>query len=235
MHEQFSRRAGVLIDQHGRATAQGIALPILAVLVARPHQGPARIDQVEIACSVLAGAPDFAAHVDDNAVEWWRAGGFALVLAALVLLLAADAIDGLLQRLDRTLADGGPDVDIADAAAVALDHPGALHGGIAKGLQRRNADDFGVHFLRRRLGGTSDFDADLFPDLVAEGADRMVGRRIDAEDLVADLEAGAIGRRALEDRVDKVTAVAVRREETNPGVAHSAAPEALRDELAHAA
>src|SRR5262249_51242011 len=149
---------------------------------------------------------NLAAHVDDNPVERRRLGGLALVLAIL-FLFAFDTVERFLERLRRSLADRRPHVHVADAAAVAFEHARTGGGGIAKSLERRKRDDFDLELLWRGLGGASKPDLYLVADLAAEGADRMVGGMIDAQDFVADLQAGALGGRAFEHSVDKIAPI----------------------------
>ena len=64
-------------------------------------------------------------------------------------------------------------------------------------------------------------------DLAAEGADRVIGRAIDGQDLVADLQSRPFGRRSFQHRVDEVAAVDAHREVADAGVGDARAPEPL--------
>ena len=64
--------------------------------------------------------------------------------------------------------------------------------------------------------------------LAAERADRMIGRAVHADDFVADLEAGPVGRIAFQQHIDEVAPVDARGEDADAGVRHACAPEPPR-------
>ena len=55
----------------------------------------------------------------------------------------------------------------------------------------------------------------------------MIGRPVDGEDLVADLEPRAVGRRSLQHRIDEVAAVDLDREVADAGIRYARPPEPL--------
>ncbi len=92
-----------------------------------------------------------------------------------------------LQGVAGFVADGCPDVHIADAATVPLDDAGACPRGLAKGVQGRDSHDLHGNGLDRPVARAPDADANLVSHLAAEGADLVVRGAVDGDDLVADL------------------------------------------------
>ncbi len=116
---------------------------------------------------------------------------------------------------------------VADAPSVALDDARAGPRRLAKRVQRGDAHDRDLQDLGGTIRRAPDRNSGAVADLAAERADRVIGRAIDADDLIADLQAGARCRTALEHRIDEIAAIDAHREDTDAGERYAGAPEAV--------
>ena len=113
---------------------------------------------------------------------------------------------------------------IADAPAVLLDDPRTGQRGVAERLERHDVDHVDIDRRDRAVRAAANRDGCVPAAFAAERADRMVGRAVHADDLVADLEAGAVGRIAFQQQIDEVAPVDARGEDADAGIG-AAAPE----------
>src|SRR5204863_293225 len=92
-----------------------------------------------------------------------------------------------------------------------LDHARARPRRLVEGLERRNAHHIDANRLDRTVLGAPKGDARLLADLAAERADGVELVPVNADDLVASLDAGALSRRILDHGVEQAAELLARR------------------------
>ena len=119
----------------------------------------------------------------------------------------------------------GPDPNIAEAPASALDNLRARAQGIEKQLVRPDTLRYDHDREGRCLGNPAHLERYRLACLSCERGDRIERLAVGGDDLVADPEAGARGRAAVIDASEEHASLQGARHDTDPGVSDAAAGE----------
>ena len=126
-------------------------------------------------------------------------------------------------------------MDVADAAAIALDDPCARRGGVGEGAGRCDVDNADGDSLGRGSRTAADHELCRGAGLAAEGCDGGIRCTIDRYDLVAVAQAGTVGGRAFHYAIDEVALALAGGEGADTGVVGGRAPERLCRQVGSAA
>jgi hypothetical protein len=153
------------------------------------------------------------------------AGARASASAAPLLLVGKSGIDARERLLHAVGFMRRPDMDIADAAAVALDDARRVLGRGRERVGWPDRHDIDAKLLRLRIRFAPYRERDRRSDLAPERGNRRVGLAIDRDDFVTVGQSCARRRRALQHAIDEMAAIDLARERADARIIRAIAPE----------